>query len=187
MTPTEIISQYIPLSDSDRKLIDDGFKKEQIAKGDFLLREGGYAKQLYFVENGYVRSFYRKEDGTEKTHWIYSNDEFVTSWYSFFTEKPSFENLQAISEASVYSISTHSYQKLYSDCEGFNTFINSYYQNLLAELDYLSKVFGQLSAKEKYEFLLGNHPELVRDVKLGYLASLLDISPETLSRVRRKI
>ncbi len=181
------ISQHIPLSEIDRNLIEDCFNKEQISKNDILLNEGGYAKHLYFIEEGYVRSFYRKEDGEEKTHWIYSGNEFCASWYSFFTEKPSFENLQAIADASVLTLSVNSYKKLYEECESFNIFINSYYQNLLAELDYLSKIFGQLAAKEKYAYLLDNHPELVRDVKLGHLASLLDISPETLSRVRRQV
>lgn len=184
---TKTISEHINLSDKDRKLIERSFKEIQVSKDSFLLNEGNHVKHFYFLEKGYIRSFYTREDGMEKTHWIYSGNEFFTSWYSFFLEKASFENLQAISDVMVFSISLSQYKKLYKDCEAFNVFINSYYQNLLAELDYMSKIFSQLSAKEKYNYLLSNHGELVRDVKLGHLASLLDINQETLSRVRRKV
>jgi len=58
---------------------------------------------------------------------------------------------------------------------------------LIAEMDYLTKSFVHLSAKDKYQYVLEKNPEMVQQLKLGMLASLLDISQETLSRVRRQI
>lgn len=181
------ISEYYNLTDKDKRQITDYFEKTEYKKNVTLLKETKYAKQLYFIESGFVRSFYTKDNGNEKTHWIYSEGDFFTSWYSFFTGQASFETLQCINQCVIYSISEENYTKLYKTNEAFNTFINGYYQHIIAEMDFLSKAFSQLSAKEKYQYFLKTSPKMVQEIKLSFLASLLDISRETLSRVRGRI
>ena len=181
------ISEHIHLQENDKEQITSLFKKSVFESGDILLKEGGYAKHLYFLEEGFVRSFYTRDNGLEKTHWIYSVQDFVTSWYSFFTNRPSFENLQIIGKSTIYAISLKDYQYLYDNNQSFNVYINSYYQHMIAEMDFFSKTFSHFSAKEKYLHLLETSPDLLHEIKLGYIASLLDISQETLSRVRRQI
>lgn len=180
----ETISKHIYLQENDKQQIAGSFKKEVFNNGEILLKEGSYTKHLYFIEQGFIRSFYNKDNGTEKTHWVYTEQDFVTAWYSFFTDRPSFESLQTLGKTSIYSISILEYRKLYESNESFNIFINSYYQHIIAEMDFLTKTFTHLSAKEKYQYLLDTSPNLLREIKLGYIASLLDISQETLSRVR---
>ncbi|MEO0570297.1 MAG: Crp/Fnr family transcriptional regulator [Bacteroidota bacterium] len=182
----DYISKHIPLNEKDRQQIAACLERKVFSKGEILLREGGYEKSLYFLEQGFVRSFYLKDNGNEKTHWIYGKHDFFTAWYSFFTGKPSFEALEAIDQSHIYSISQSNYQLLYKKNAAFNTFINTYYQHLIAEMDYLTKTFVHLSAKDKYRYVLEKNPEMVQQLKLGMLASLLDISQETLSRVRRQ-
>lgn len=183
----ETISKYSNLTNNDKQQIVDCFEKSVLKKNEILLKERNYSKYLYFIESGFVRSFYTKNNGSEKTHWIYSEYDFFTSWYSFFTGKPSFETLQCINQCQIYTISETNYKKLYSTNVAFNTFINGYYQHLIAEMDFLSKAFLHLSAKEKYQYLLDTSPKMIQEIKLGILASLLDISQETLSRVRKRI
>nr|WP_299385327.1 cyclic nucleotide-binding domain-containing protein [Allomuricauda sp.] len=185
--PLQFISQHIQLKEKDKIAIGKYFKRNQWDNGEFLLKEGGYAKHLHFIEKGYVRSCYHRENGQDKTHWIYVEDDFLTSWYSFFTHEPSFESLQVLGNATVHSISLTDYGKLYKTNEAFNSFFNGYYQQLIAEMDYLSKTFMHMTAKEKYQYLLETSPKMVQDIKLGILASLLDISQETLSRVRKQV
>lgn len=183
----DYIAQHIPLTDQDKAEIGGCLEKNEYSKGDLLLTEGGYGKHLYFIEQGYVRSFYLRDTGAEKTHWIYGKHDFFTSWYSFFTGNPSFEALEVVDQSQIYRISQGNYQQLYEKNTAFNTFINMYYQHLIAEMDYLSKSFVHLSAKDKYCYVLEKNPEMVQQLKLGMLASLLDISQETLSRVRRQV
>lgn len=182
----ETISKYIYLNNDDKEQIAICFEKSVGKKNEILFREGSHVRKLFFIESGFVRSFYIKDNGSEKTHWVYSENDFFTSWYSFFTGKPSFESLQIINEAVLYSISESNYIKLCDTSNAFNGFINGYYQHLIAEMDFLSKSFLQLSAKEKYQYLLETSPKMVQEIKLGTLASLLDISQETLSRIRRQ-
>ena len=183
----DYISQHIHLSEKDKAQIGNCLEKNVFSKGDFLLREGGYGKSLYFIEQGFVRSFYMRDNGIEKTHWIYGKNDFFTAWYSFFTGKPSFETLEVLDETHLYTITEKGYRQLYGTNTAFNTFINTYYQHLIAEMDYLTKSFVHLSAKDKYRYILEKNPEMVQHLKLGMLASLLDISQETLSRVRRQV
>lgn len=183
----ETISKYNHLTEDEKQQIVDCFEKTTNKKNQILLKEKGYAKRLYFIESGFVRSFYTMDNGNEKTHWIYSEGDFFASWYSFFTGKPSFESLQCVNQCVIHSISEVNYAKLYITNSAFNTFINGYYQHLIAEMDFLSKAFLHLSAKEKYQYLLETSPKMIQEIKLGILASLLDISQETLSRVRKQL
>lgn len=183
----ETISQYVPLTNTDKEDILAAFTKLEVPKKHILLQENNYARELIFIEKGLVRSFYINNDGTEKTHWIYYDDNFATAWYSFFLDKPSFESLEAISECTIYTMPRSKYDKLYANNAAFNGFINYYYQQMTSEMDYLMKSFNHMNAKEKYQSLLESNPYLLQNVKLGYIASLLGISQETLSRVRRTL
>ncbi len=181
------ISEYHNLTHVDKQQIVNCFEKHVGTKNEVLHSEGNYVRTLYFIESGFVRSFYTRTNGNEKTHWIYSEGDFFTSWYSFFTGRPSFETLELINDAVIYSLSEKKYAELYNTNNAFNTFINGYYQQIIAEIEFLSKSFLHLSAKEKYQYLIETSPTMIKEIKLGTLASLLDISQETLSRVRGQI
>ena len=112
---------------------------------------------------------------------------FITDLSSFIFDTPSRWNIQALSDCEMYTISKSDYQ-----C------IGDYVKNW-AELEKLfickcfitleGRVFGQLSmtAEEKVIDLLETNAEIFNQVPLQYIASMLGMTPETLSRVRRKM
>jgi CRP-like cAMP-binding protein len=110
----------------------------------------------------------------------------VTSFFSFITRKPCIENIQLIEDSTLWAISYDDLQNLYDeypDIERLGRIMNERYYVMLEER-FVSNHFKE--AKERYENLMNNAPHILQRVPLGYVASYLGITQETLSRIRGK-
>ena len=159
------------------------FKKELFQKKAILLREGQYCRKLYFMDKGLVRTYFSYKDKDVST-FFYSENLFFTSSYSFYSQAPSFEYIEALEDSQVYSIGYDDYQKLMTDFPTFGAFGRIYAEQQLAYIDFYQKGYAFMTAQEKYFLLLEMFPGIELRVKLGYIASFLGVSQETLSRIR---
>lgn len=105
---------------------------------------------------------------------------------SFFEQKPSSEYLQVCEKTIVYSLTYEDDQKLLKYLPYMNFHIKQLrlYASLLNEFHHQFKL---MSAQEKYAYMLKYFPEIIQKAKLKHIASIMDISQETLSRVRSSI
>lgn len=155
-----------------------------MAKTDFLLREGKVCKHLYFLESGAIRGFYNLE-GKEITHWFAFAPEFVTSFHSFITASPSVENIQLLEGSVLHSISKEKLDALLNRHPDAERLLRMAYEKYYIRLEerFVNAQFK--TAKERYADLLQQTPHIIERVPLGYIASYLGISAETLSRIRK--
>lgn len=179
------IHNISPLTEEASKALSSEFKKVEKQKGDYLLKEGAICRNLYFLERGCLRGFYFLEE-KEITHWFAFENDFVTSFHSFITRKASVENIQLLEDAVLWSIS---YDALYTLYDRFPEIerlgrisCEKYYIRL--EERYVNAQFK--TAGERYLDLVNSNPLMLQRVPLGYIASFLGISQETLSRIRSK-
>lgn len=160
-------------------------QSKDISKKSFLLKEGQVCNHIYFIEKGFIRSFYMK-DGKEITAWFMKEDDFIISVNSFYKREPSYEYIQAIEDSTVNFVHYDDLQKLYNDFVEFNIngrLLTIHYYILSEERLYSMR---KQSAEERIKFLLDKHPEIFRRAPLGYIATYLGISLETLSRIRAR-
>jgi len=179
------IAQRITVSQELEEAIKQAFVEEEHAADTQILSEGHYAQKLYFIEKGIIRAFYHG-DGKEISNWFYAEGYLCTSWYSFLREEKSVENLQCIEDCHLFSITLQKYQTLFHDFPEMERFGRLIAEEQLSFIDYMSRGYMFLSAKEKYDLLLSFFPDIELRVKLGQIASYLGISQETLSRIRLK-
>lgn len=177
------IKYYVPIPPETENAVAESFKIREYQKDDLLLREGDTCRNLFFILEGTVRTFYFHE-GKEVTTWIYPDGFFTTAWSSFLLEKSSFESLQAIQPTKVAFITKHTLDLLYDKHHSIERFGRYLVEEQLTAIDGYSKGYHLLSAKEKYKNLLAFFPDIEQRANLGYIASMLGISQETLSRVR---
>jgi len=161
------------------------FERIELPKGSQLLEVDQRCHKLYFIDQGVIHNSYFI-DGREITSWFYAENQFVTAWYSFYSQKPSFEGIQCLEDSVLYAISFEKYQNMIADSPAFGNFARLLAEESLAFLDFFSKGWSFLSAKEKYQMLEEFFPNIEQKVKLGLIASFLGISQETLSRIRGK-
>ena len=171
------------LSDELANVFKNNLEKSYRKKKDFLLKEGQIAKNIYFLGTGTCRAFYFSE-AKEITNWFMSEGDIVISVFSFFTQSPSLENIELLEDAIVYSMSFEQLQAIYTHFPEFNLhgrLITEQYYMLSEQRNFALK---KQTAKQRYDTLLKQYPQILQKASLGQIASYLGISQETLSRIR---
>ncbi len=159
---------------------------KEIAAGDYFLREGQVCQHIGFIEKGLCRLYYLN-DGKEVTNCFCKENTITCSYRSLITQQPSDVAIQAIEDVTLLTLSNESLQALYKK--------NLFWQQvgrLAGEAEYINvdchnRFLTDLTATERYLQVLEEEPDLLQRVPLQYLASYLQIAPETLSRIRKKI
>lgn len=178
--------QLITLTQDELALIDTYFVAHHIRRNDLLLREGHRCDFIAFVNAGIVRHFHTKQ-GVEKTCDFSFQNSFVTDFTSFAHSVPSIYSLQALQDTDLALIKKENLVRLYQECPKYETI-----GRLMAELvaHRATQIAMSLSAEkpeERYKNLLNKHPNLFQQVQQKFIANFLGISPESLSRIRKRI
>lgn len=176
-------------TDIDDKQIDriiSCFKHKTVKKNAVLLSEGETCKYLYFVNSGCIRTYYITKQGHEKTRYIAFDNSFVTSISSFISQQQSFEFVEALENSELYAISHKDFYQLVSDIPQWANFYRTFLE--MAYLFQNKKIENlvTLSAKQRYDKLITETPLYIQRLSNKILSSYLDMSPETLSRLKSK-
>lgn len=154
-------------------------------KGGFIVKAGQINKNFFIVEQGLIRSFYRR-DGQEVTIWFgYENIPFVPI-ASYYNNKASHESIECLEDSVFQYISHNDLYELYQKYPEVSTIGRKITEEYCVLLDERIFSFQTKSAEERYHTLVKDEPEIIKRVPLGYIASYLGITQETLSRIRKK-
>jgi len=180
------LTAYSPLSNEALEALQDCFNEVTLSKNEYLLREGQVCRHLYFLEKGALRGFYNL-DGKEITHWFGFEKDFVTSFHSFITREPAVENIQLIEGSILWSIAKDTVTDLFNKYHEIERLVRIAYEKYYIRLEerFVNAQFK--SATERYQQLMEQMPHVLERVPLGYIASYLGISQETLSRIRGRL
>jgi CRP-like cAMP-binding protein len=180
----EYIEKFVKL---DSEAV-SGLKKyaniEVYSKNQHILEQGHRCNKIWFIKSGMVRKYYI-HDGKEITVWIHVENETFTSLQSYAQNILSEEYLQATENTEVISITKTNSEKL-AQYPQIMTFVNAMMGKEFSNIDKHTKELNQRDAKGKYEYLREIAPEIVKRAKIGHIASIIGVSRETLSRIRRE-
>ncbi len=161
------------------------FKEEKLSKGAYFLKQNQPANKLSFIQSGLIRIF-THEDGKEITQWISSPGYFVTEISSFMFGGSSRWNMQALTEVELFSISISEYQKIVKVVPKWHELEKLFIVKCFVILE--NRIYNHLSksAEQRYQEFFNQNPSLFNQVPLQYIASMLGMTPETFSRIRKK-
>jgi CRP-like cAMP-binding protein len=183
----QLISETVTLSDSDRALCVQYFEPALFPKNRVIEEEGKIPGYLYFVVSGFVRLFYYSDEGDETTTHINCPPGFITSYLNFIHQTKASENLECITECELLRITKVNLDLLTQKSAAFKDFSISIFQQSLAYNENRSKELATLSAEQRYLKLIDNHPGIIHNVPLQYIASFLGMNAKSLSRIRKSI
>ncbi len=184
-TLADSISKYSKINHTILEEITNQFHPFSLEKKEYLIKAGEVAKSLVYIKAGYIRMFHSDIDGNETTVWIGSNDKFITAISSFVFQRPSFWNIEAITDCELLIIKRESHFHLCKKYREWLDFENFLLSQALASLEYRMFVQMNLSAQERYLEFFKKGPGIFNQVPSKHLASYLGMSPETLSRLRK--
>lgn len=181
-----VISNYFgQLSEEESALLRSYFREETLSKKDFFTKTGQYCDRLSLVKSGILR-IYALSDGKEITQWISTPNYFITEISGFFFDQPNRWSIQALSDVALLTIDKASYLELCKAFPKWNEIEKKFLANCFAMME--DRIFAHLSmsAEERYKAYFQQNSELFNQVPLQYLASVLGMSAETFSRIRKR-
>ena len=152
-------------------------------KGELVLKDGDVCRNLYYIDRGLMRQFYFKHD-KEVTEHFGQDHSIVMCIESLFKEEPTHLQIETLEPTIVYALPKVDLERVALH----NVNIQILYRKILEESLITSQVHADLvrfeTAQERYKKLCKLMPQVVLRAPLVYIASYLQMTPETLSRVR---
>lgn len=180
------IKSYFDVEPTHVQKLSKLFKIETIKKGDFHTQTGSYRSRLSFIKSGFFR-VYAIREGKEITQWIGSQGEFITDLSCILFETAARWNIQAITDCEIYSIEPYDYRQLDDLIPNWSKLEKLFLSKCFVSIEDRVFSFLSLSAEERYLQLFNHKKELFNQIPLNYLASMLGMTPETFSRIRKKV
>lgn len=180
------IEEKIKLTDTEKEICKSLFSPKKLRKRQYILQQDDVCKNLVFVEKGILRSYSVDNKGNEHIIQFALEGWWISDIYSFLTGEEAVYNIDAIEDSELLQISKSALDELYERVPKFERYFRILTQsNMIATHRRLTATLSA-SADEKYLRLLSAYPNIVARVPQHMIASYLGITPETLSRVRKR-
>lgn len=184
MNIDKILDQIYEISENSKDTLKDSIAEVSFSKGHILLKAQRIEKSIYFIKKGIVRAFAPVE-GQNITFWFGEEGETILSMRSYVESKKGYENIELLEDCELYELGIERLNELYHcDIQIAN------WGRRLAEKELLKiesrMISAELkSAKERYDELITNSPNLIQRIPLKHIASYLGITQVSLSRIRK--
>ena len=182
----ELARRYSTMTHDELDILESVLVQMKFAKGEMILREGEVCRNLYYVDKGLVRQFYFKK-GKEMTEYMGTEGSVIMCIESLFKEEPTHLQVEALEPVLIYALPKARLEEVAMH----NVNIQILYRKILEESLINSQIHADLvrfeTAQERYQKLCKISPQLALRAPLVYIASYLQMTPETLSRVRSNI
>jgi len=184
---TNYLREQIKVSEEELTTILSCFKPLKAKKNELLLTQGQTSQRSYFVGKGCLRIYFLNEDGQDATRYFAFENQFATALVSFITGDPSDEFIQAVEPTELLYISHKDFFHLLDIIPQWEKFYRSYLEGAYVNATRRLMSFITLDAVERYRQLLEQNPVIVRRLPNKMVASYLNISQETLSRLKSRV
>lgn len=179
----ELARRYSTMTHDELDILESILVSQKYAKGEMILKEGEICRQFLYIDKGLVRQFYFKH-GKEVTEHLGQKQTIVMCIESLFKEEPTKLQMEALEPTTVYALPKADLERVAMH----NVNIQILYRKILEESLIISQIHADLvrfeTAQDRYKKLCKLCPQVVLRAPLVYIASYLQMTPETLSRVR---
>ncbi|MBX9745262.1 MAG: Crp/Fnr family transcriptional regulator [Hyphomonadaceae bacterium] len=160
-------------------------RARRLAKGEHLVREGDAAHSLYFIQSGLLRYYYLA-DGVEHTGQFFDDGMFVGDVLALTTRAPCVQNIDALAPSDLLLIPREALQAAYDADHAFERFGRRAMEEVAVGSQRRSANLLKLSPEQRYASFIAARPEVAKRVPQYIIASYLGITPEALSRIRKR-
>jgi CRP-like cAMP-binding protein len=182
----DFFTTLVKLTDEEANFALKLFIPEEVKKGEFYLKEGQISNKISFIEEGLFKLFYQL-NGEERIMLFFSESQLMTDYYSFLTNTVSIRPIQALENSLIYSIEKKNLNKLFEYSKNWERIGRQ-----LAESAYVTSVLraNRLLHDDyntRFKTFIEESSFLMQRVPQYMIASYLNMTPETLSRVKKRM
>lgn len=182
------IEEISKISDGDWHYFSSRMVARNFPKKRIFLKLGEVENYISFIETGVVRLYLPKEFVEKEVTFGFSfKNQFISAYDSFLTRMPSLYELETLSETSMYSISYPDLQDVYANTQFGNLIGRLTAERLFVIKSKREQSLLNESAEERYLRLFKERRELIDVIPLKYVSSYIGVTPQALSRIRKRI
>ena len=182
----ELARRYSTMTHEELDLLESILGPMKFAKNEMILKEGDICRNIYYVDHGLIRQFYYK-NGKEVTEHLGEDHTIFMCIESLFKEQPTKLQVEAIEPTIIYALPKVQLESVALH----NVNIQILYRKILEESLIISQIHADLvrfeTAQDRYRKMCKLNPQVVLRAPLVYVANYLQMTPETLSRVRAAV
>lgn len=180
-------NEKVSLAPEEADVIKSYLTPKKLRKNQYLLQEGDVCKTIAFVEKGALREYSVDENGKEQIIQFAPEGWTISDLYSFLTGEPASYNIDAVEDSELVLINKTAHDELLTKLPKYETFIRLQVTGAYLALQKRLTAVLSLTPEERYNNFLQRYPELVQRFPQHMIASHMGLTPETLSRIRRKM
>ncbi len=174
------------VTDKDWNIFSSKLLREEFSKNQILLRTGQVENYLSFIEKGILRFYIPKEENDLTCDFAFDNS-FACSYSSFLTRTPSLFQMETLTETVLWRLAHADLQEIYKQTDFGNEMGRYASEGLFLKKSRRELSFLSQTAEERYLNLFSEQPQLIKFIPLKYIASYIGITPQALSRIRKRI
>lgn len=183
----ESVSSKVSLDSDGVDTLKNYFISKSLRKRQYILNAGDVCQYITFVEQGLLRSFTVDDAGREHVIQFAIEGWWISDLGSFTSGREALYNIEALEDSEVHHITRQGMDALLTELPVMERFFRILMQNNMIALQRRVVAYMSLSAEEKYLKLMEIAPDIMTRASQQHIASYLSITPETLSRVRKKL
>lgn len=177
----------VTLSAEEERMLSGYWKEKTLKKGEYLLTNGIICRTDNYVIEGALKAYYiNSETGTEEILFFAIEDWWASDLYSFQKQTPSIYNIQAVEDTRLLQITSESFQNMLVKIPKLERFFRIILESYLGTLQRKIILNQVYDVKQRYMDFLKQYPLIAARFPNYLIASYLNVSPEFLSRIRKK-
>ena len=180
-------AQKAGLTESEQDKVKTFLTPKKLRKRQYLLQEGDVCKTIAFIEKGALREYSIDEAGAEHIVQFGLEGWYISDMYSFLTGEPATYSIDAIEDAELVLITHEAYEEMLKAVPKFETLMRVNITGAYLALQRRLTATVQDNLESRYQAFIRTYPNIVQRVPQHMIASYLGATPETLSRIRKRI
>ncbi|MDN5215877.1 Crp/Fnr family transcriptional regulator [Fulvivirgaceae bacterium BMA12] len=179
-------SRYVDLTSSELTLICENYQQKNVAKGEYILRNGEICRFEGFVVSGCFKIYMIDMHGNEKILYFAAEDWWIMEIDSFTNQIGSSLNVQAIEDSAILFITKTAKERLYEELPKVERLFRIMSQKAVVAWQRRLVRNHTMNAEQRYHHFVTSYPDIAMRVTNKQIASYLGITQEFVSKIRKK-
>jgi CRP-like cAMP-binding protein len=180
------IKQIVQPNPEEWAAFADIVKPKKLKKKELLLEEGQTCNFIAFINSGVIRE-YSFQNGKETTVDFVTDNQFITDYQSFIMQTPTMQFVEALTEVDLLILNKDGINSLFDRYKVWERFGRLIIERVFCGVEAKRKKIIATTHEEQYRDFAAAYPQIIQQVPQYYIASYLGITPEHLSRIRKKV